>query len=383
MVNDTVVSSFSASSPPPSQLVARSPRSLSLDFVPVQNYEAMKARYNVVYQQDMLQVGKCDYDGVETWIDAVRPLMKQPPWGQIEVAGACLQEIKEVGRLAQVDATRLERAMRNSIYIPSLISRIDRRITEHREREDAKLSSTTTSRSFHWTTSEYGDVPLIFCRTNECSMKHSTSYKVRPFRNGADIMDQLLRDRRLISWLSMDKCNITSTTLYLSDFDTSFQSKNEYRVFIWKGRVTGISQYRWFETPETEYHTEQDALRICADIVEFIEGADGLINHLRAERRNKKNKVLMRMRTEISAAEAAETNEAVNVAEHVGHDDKDDHEIVLVADVVHTHGTVYLVEINLFGGETGCGSSLFHWKRDEHILYSDGQQVVCRFLSRA
>lgn len=304
----------------------------------------MKERYNVVYQQDMLQVGKCDYDGVDTWIDAVRPLMKQPPWGQITVSGACLDEIKEIGGLAQVDSSRLERVLRNSIYVPSLISKIDRLISEHYH---GRAHTTNISSS----TSMDNNTPLVFCRTNECSMKQSTSYKVRPFKNGADIMDQLLRDRRLITWLSMSKYNISSTTLYLSDFDTSFKSKNEYRVFIWSGRVTGISQYRWFETEETEYHTEDDARRISAEIVEFVEGPRGLIHHLREKRGGTSQ-------------------------------DRDD-EVVLVADVVHAHGHVYLVEINLFGGETGCGSSLFHWKRDEHILYSDGQHVVCRFLSRA
>jgi len=71
----------------------------------------------------------------------------------------------------------------------------------------------------------------------------------------------------------------------------------------------------------------------------------------------------------------SESQEELQVAD-------DENEIVLVADVVHTEGRVYLVEINLFGGETGCGSSLFHWKRDESVLYGDGKSVVCRFLTR-
>ena len=60
----------------------------------------------------------------------------------------------------------------------------------------------------------------------------------------------------------------------------------------------------------------------------------------------------------------------------------EDLEMVLVADLVYANGQVHLVEINKFGGETGCGSSLFHWKRDEDILYGDGKEVIGRFLTR-
>lgn len=55
------------------------------------------------------------------------------------------------------------------------------------------------------------------------------------------------------------------------------------------------------------------------------------------------------------------------------------------ADVfVDADGKVYLIEINKFGGDTGCGSALFHWKRDEEALYAkDSHKVIMRILERA
>jgi len=335
-------------------------RSLSIEFVDAEEYDVMKDRYNSCFHSDMHHVGQCEYDGVDTWLEGARSFMKQSPWGQVKLSGGCIDEVKEIGNLAQVDASRLSRAVKNSLYLPSLISSIDECISQHRNKE--VNSSVATS--------------PIFCRLNECSMKQSTNYKVRPFSDGAEILDGLLRDRRIISWLGMTKkYNIKSTTIYLSDFDSSFATKNEYRVFVWKGKVTGISQYRWFPTDETEYHTEENARRISEDILYFLEGKDGLLSQLLKDQKSKK-----RARHGLSGNPSVQVAEASQLEEELDGDEKN--ELVLVADVVYTEGRVYLVEINLFGGETGCGSSLFHWKRDEPVLYGDGKSVVCRFLAR-
>ena len=329
-------------------------RSLNIEFVPAEEYDVMKEKYNSTFQSDMQHVGQCEYDGVDTWLEGVRSLMKQPPWGQVKLSGGCLEEVKELGNLAQVDASRLPRAIKNSPYLSSLIESIDDCIALHRKETNSSVASP------------------IFCRLNECSMKQSTNYKVRPFSDGTDIVNGLLGDRRVTSWLAMKKYNIRSTTIYLSDFDPSFAVKNEYRVFVWKGKVTGISQYRWFPTDETEYHEEEPAQRIGEDILCFMEGNDGLLSQLTNHRRKKQAR--------------QDINPLVQNAAGASHkaiaNDEHENEIALVADVVHTDGRVYLVEINLFGGETGCGSSLFNWKVDEHVLYGDGKNVVCRFLVR-
>lgn len=331
--------------------------SLNIDFIPAEGYEVMRDRYNSSFHSDMQHVGQCEYDGIDTWLEGARSFMKQSPWGQVTLSGECLEEVKELGNLAQVDPSRLPRAVKNSLYLSSLTESIDDCIVQHRKAMNPP------------------SVPSpIFCRLNECSMKQSTNYKVRPFSDGSDILDGILRDRRVISWLAMPKYNIRSTTIYLSDFDTSFASKNEYRVFVWRGKVTGISQYRWFPTDETEYHTEESARCIGEDVLCFMEGKDGLLSQLKDHTMKKQARQDLSNNTPVQNAAGASHKALAN--------DKHEKEITLVADVVHTGGRVYLVEINLFGGETGCGSSLFHWKRDELVLYGDGKNVVCRFLAR-
>ena len=89
--------------------------SLRIDFVLAEEYDVMKDRYNSNFHLDMKHVGQCEYDGVDTWLEAVRSFMKQPPWGQVKLSGGCLEEVKEIGNLAQVDASRLSRAVKNSL----------------------------------------------------------------------------------------------------------------------------------------------------------------------------------------------------------------------------------------------------------------------------
>ena len=102
-----------------------------VEFVPAEEYEAMRDRYNSSFHSDMLHTGQCGYDGVDTWLEAARSFMKQSPWGQVKLSGGCLEEVKELGNLAQVDASRVSRAVKNSLYLPSLIESIDICIAQH------------------------------------------------------------------------------------------------------------------------------------------------------------------------------------------------------------------------------------------------------------
>jgi hypothetical protein len=220
----------------------------------------MKAKYNSHSHEDMRIVGKGTYDGMNTWLHSVRSLMKQPPWGEVKVGEATLAEIKQAGNLVQINPTRSSNVLEIFDLLPILINRIDDCIHEQRNKSP-NLSSTDQN---------------IFCRTNECSMKASSGHQVYPFSSGSGIVERLLLDHRTTSW-----SNTPSTTIYLSDFDPSFNINNEYRVFIWQGKVTGISQYRWFEDKYTEYHTRESAKHVCKAIVQFVEGSDGLVSKLR------------------------------------------------------------------------------------------------------
>ncbi|KAJ3034261.1 hypothetical protein HK097_004567, partial [Rhizophlyctis rosea] len=167
----------------------------------------------------------------------------------------------------------------------------------------------------------------IFARLNECNMKRNTGGAPIPFYNGLEILRAIIEDQRDYLWL---KAHITSTTLYLSDWDDTIDMNNEFRVFVYQGKVTGISQYRWADYFLAEWNKDQDSMRkVGNDVLEFVEGKL------------------------IPALDGGE-------------------KVTFVTDVVLVGNQTWMIEINKFGGETGCGSALFHWKRDEEQLYGDG-----------
>jgi len=129
--------------------------------------------------------------------------------------------------------------------------------------------------------------------------------------------------------------DVTETQLYFSYFDDTIKMENEYRVFVFNGNITGISQYRWYRCHENV--DIQSLINMSNNIYMFI-----------------KNNVLTQLEN------------GVNITIDVMYD--------------WEKSTVYLIEINNFGGHTGCGSALFHWKNDEHILYSNGNCVEFRIL---
>ena len=61
---------------------------------------------------------------------------------------------------------------------------------------------------------------------------------------------------------------------------------------------------------------------------------------------------------------------------------EDGDNVTFVTDVVLAGDRIWMIEINKFGGETGCGSALFHWKRDEEQLYGHRKEVIMRFMGR-
>ncbi|KAJ3038515.1 cytosolic factor, phosphatidylinositol/phosphatidylcholine transfer protein [Rhizophlyctis rosea] len=255
------------------------------------------------------------YHGVETWLTpSVAPLMKQAPWACIDITKEELPELLELALLSQF--RRLGDTFTSNPVVQSVASRIDSEISAN--------SKTGT------------DIADIFCRLNECSLKGRQDGVPIPLRNGLDIVRCMLEDQRVYLWFTTSK--ITQTSLYLSDWDPYIDMQYEYRVFVYQGHVTGISQYRWAHFYGAV--SEMDGKVIGLQIVDFIDG---------------------RLLPALGAADG-EAN-------------------TFVADILCRDGRVWLIEINKFGGETGCGSALFHWKRDEDILYGDGKAVVIRFLS--
>lgn len=175
-----------------------------------------------------------------------------------------------------------------------------------------------------------------FARLDGCSSKDGINQE-GPFTTSRQIIDSLiksLRCAREFKWYFEDK---TGCRLYLIPWQYKWKNWIEFRVFIYHGNVTVISQYVWSKNLGiAKYPLSQWAE--C--IINFCE-----------------NKIVPEM--------------------HVLTDRN------WVIDVIIDPSTsnVELVELNSFGAELSSGSVLFEWIRDKDILYSDGNTVEFRYVS--
>ncbi|KAI8816863.1 uncharacterized protein EV422DRAFT_272580 [Fimicolochytrium jonesii] len=289
-----------------------------IQYIPEEPADVLEAKYNSAYHSDMNENIPCELDGMDSWFSPkLGTLMKSSPWGRLEVGGPQLADLMELSLLAQFRT--LKDTLWESDAVQDVCGKLQAVIDEHQRNTP-------------------GESKEIFCRLNECSMKGNTGGDVVPFRTARDIIRAFVEDLRVHQWFTSNR--ITRTAFHLSDFDPAIDIKKEYRVFIYRGRVTAISQYRWSSC----FHVANDALMtaIAECIVGFVEG-----------------KVIP----------VLGKPEASFVAD------------VFVEDEDPRHLKSYLIEINKFGGQTGCGSALFHWKRDEDLIYrASGEDVVIRVL---
>lgn len=164
-------------------------------------------------------------------------------------------------------------------------------------------------------------------RLDECSCKDVHDGFVVPYDSIYDFFIDVVQSRRALYWLSQQRRN--PGCIIVSTWRDDVSMNREFRVFVYHGKVTAVSQYMW-KTP-LNWHVSRDTL---AHIVTFTQ-----------------NLFSNRLITLISA----------------------------VVDVhVHDSGTVSLVEVGPFGLSYGSGSTLFHWDRDRDILESTGDKLICR-----
>jgi hypothetical protein len=178
----------------------------------------------------------------------------------------------------------------------------------------------------------------MFARLDQCSFKRSEHFGA--YLDGREILRAFVEDSRARGWLESE--GATSATLWLSDFDDRVRVEDEFRVFIHKGCVTAISQYDWQSMAPTLYRKSEPEL----------EALGGRIRDFS----------LTAMRTLMEAIESP-SFETWNV----------------VVDVALVDSEVRLIEFTSFGGHTGCGSALFHWKHDHAILYASGSTRTAVF----
>lgn len=136
--------------------------------------------------------------------------------------------------------------------------------------------------------------------------------------------------------------------LYFFKYDPTWNEDREVRVFVYKGKVTAISQYKWFSKGWFSERTDVELETIAKTIINFAEEAIKVIGSSLESKEGSK--------------EGSKESATVDL---------------YVEDV----NKVKLVEFNSFGYWQAAGSCLFHWLVDYDILYGKTDNIVFRIVS--
>lgn len=127
-------------------------------------------------------------------------------------------------------------------------------------------------------------------------------------------------------------------------------TEKEFRVFCAPpdGRITGVSQYKWHAASVftlTRTAEEVDALmRLIMDQIRGIHHQ--ILGEAKKGEGGEMDKLLLKQGFSFDVMFEEEA------------------------------GRCMLIELNSFGARSGCGSCLFHWLRDEAVLYGTGADVA-------
>ena len=186
-----------------------------------------------------------------------------------------------------------------------------------------------------------GAGPLALRRVEDVLLKVVTSVRVRNAL--VHHVDDPEGDRRVDG----DGAGISGLEMFFLPFDERMAGDREYRVFCrpGDGRVTGISQYRWYRPWRFAGLGEEEQERVAKRIVEEAEEVRGMV--LDEVRHAAEEDPLMRLLLEQGFSFDLFFDE--------------------------DHDTCSLVELNTFGVRSACGSCLFQWVRDRRVLYGSDE----------
>lgn len=192
----------------------------------------------------------------------------------------------------------------------------------------------------------------LFLRLDACSPKDGAH--LVPGKPALHSVDEVIlrlvtskRARNSLSASLSDGCD--SFDLFFMPFDARMRSEVEYRVFCPPGArgVTAISQYQWHRPWRFAGSDADGQSRVARTIV------DGVMEIYR-----------------LILADLKEDDGMDKLLVEQG----------CSFDVFFDEGsgTCQLVELNVFGVRSACGSCLFHWTKDRDQLYGRSDQVEFR-----
>lgn len=163
-----------------------------------------------------------------------------------------------------------------------------------------------------------------FVRVNNVSLKYG-HHKVGPYYSFTQILESVVS---CISGHTPINSDTNELIIYLLDW-VEIKPKDEFRVFVFKNKITAISQQNLYSLLFEEYKNNNNFE------LEVKKQLDIIVNYFYSEMINKIDWI---------------------------HNYTFDFAIV--------NSQPYFIEINSFGKEYAAGSALFHWILDEHILYN-------------
>ena len=189
-------------------------------------------------------------------------------------------------------------------------------------------------------TKKYFDGSKYFVRCNSVSLKYG-QHGAGPYTSFEQIIESLvtcIETHTPIDNKSTDKL----LTLYLLPWK-KFDRYKEYRIFVYKNKITAISQQNLHAVNEflSAFPEEEDLKKIIEKHVQII--WESFIKTIKKKITHTFNYCM---------------------------------DAVILED-----GSLYFIEINSFGKEYAAGSALFHWLIDEDKLYSDGNTIYFRYTA--
>eukprot|EP01105_Mastigella_eilhardi_P004155 TRINITY_DN1549_c0_g3_i1.p1 TRINITY_DN1549_c0_g3~~TRINITY_DN1549_c0_g3_i1.p1 ORF type:complete len:292 (-),score=69.37 TRINITY_DN1549_c0_g3_i1:24-899(-) len=153
-----------------------------------------------------------------------------------------------------------------------------------------------------------------------------------PVMDATEVVNQVATSKRAALGLTRGDC-----TLHFAPFDPEWNTERELRVFVCRGHVTCISQYMWQTRGLLSDLSDEELEALGGSVCGFVE-----------------------------------QQVVAPLAGHLGTDS-------FTADLYWRGEQEFrVVELNSFGYWLACGSALFHWTHDRHLLYSSstGQRTV-------
>jgi hypothetical protein len=195
----------------------------------------------------------------------------------------------------------------------------------------------------------------VFVRTESVSCKYGV-HGAGPYRTARALFESVLTARQTHAPLADVDATRGTLRLFLFPWLDDLKPDTEFRVFVYRGVVTAVSQQHWC-TPNVTMTPmlPEERKAVLWKVVDACTAAAQLFG-----------RHLTRAMSLLDIVSAPPTHPCRGS--------------VVMDAAVRADGTVYVIEVNPFGGTYSSGSALFHWIRDMETLHSNGTEVVVRLV---